>query len=64
MYINDVSDLEEIDKYLNTKLLAITDQRLLRRLNKFSFVEGFKRKVFRSFSTADLKNITRGWKDA
>lgn len=64
MYINDVSDLEEIDEYLKTKLLAITDQRLLRRLNKFSFVEGFENKVFRSFSTADLKNITRGWKDA
>lgn len=64
MYINDISDLEEIDKYLRNKLLAITDQRLHRRLNKFSFVEGFENKVFRSFTTADLKNITRGWKDA
>ncbi|WP_417227903.1 antiviral reverse transcriptase Drt3a [Amphritea sp.] len=64
MYINDISDLEEIDKYLKNKLLAITDQRLRRRLDKFSFIEGFKNKVFRSFTTADLKNITRGWKDA
>lgn len=64
MYINDISDLEEIDKYLRSKLLVITDQRLHRRLNKFSFVEGFENKVFRSFTTADLKNITRGWKDA
>lgn len=64
MYINDISDLEEIDKYLRNKFLAITDQRLHRRLNKFSFVEGFENKVFRSFTTADLKNITRGWKDA
>lgn len=64
MYINDISDLEEIDNFLKAKLLAITDQRLIRRLNKFSFVEGFEKKVFRSFTTTDLKNVTRGWKDA
>ncbi|WP_429074055.1 antiviral reverse transcriptase Drt3a [Aeromonas hydrophila] len=64
MHLSDISDLEEVDKFLKAKLPVITDQRLLRRLNKFSFVEGFKNKVFRGFTTADLKNITRGWKDA
>ncbi|EGQ8145997.1 maturase, partial [Vibrio parahaemolyticus] len=52
------------DNFLKAKLLAITDQRLIRRLNKFSFVEGVEKKVFRSFTTTDLKNVTRGWKDA
>ncbi|HDZ07862.1 antiviral reverse transcriptase Drt3a [Pseudohongiella sp.] len=64
MYINDVSDLEEIDLYFRSKSIAVTDPRLLKRLTKFSFVKGFRSKIFRSFTTSELKNITRGWKDA
>jgi hypothetical protein len=64
MHINDDIDLKEIDVYFKSKLLTVTDLRLLRRLNNFSFVEGFDKKIFRSFTTADLKDITKGWKDA
>lgn len=64
MHVNKLSDLEDIDSYLESKLFSIVDPRLLRRLKKFSFVEGFNKKVFRNFTTTDLKNITKGWKDA
>lgn len=63
MHINCTADLVKIDQYFNKKLQEIEDERLRRRLYKFSFVEGFEKKVFRSFTTTELKNITRGWKD-
>ena len=64
MHINDISDLEEIDLYLQSKFILISDPSLTRRIRKFSFVEGYERKIFRNFTAAGLKEITRGWKDA
>lgn len=64
MYINDITDLKNIDRYLTTKISTISDHRLHRRLSKLSFEEGFKKIYFRKFTAAEFEEITKGWKDA
>lgn len=50
-----------IDSMLVKRINSLTDITLKRRLSKLSFEEGFYKKVFRSFSTMELRAITAAW---
>lgn len=53
------SDLVELDKYLKTKILALptsTNNKLIDKLKKLSFVEGFEKKTIVRFNTDSFKN--------
>lgn len=52
-------DLVELDKYLKTKILALptsTNNKLIDKLKKLSFVEGFEKKTIVRFNTDSFKN--------
>ena len=61
-YINNYDQLHGLDQFFKSRVNRIPDERLRRKLLKLSFFDGFKDKVFRNFSTKELKNISKVWK--
>jgi len=62
--LTDISDLDVLDNYLNTKKNAmIKTPNLRQRLDKLTFREGFEQKRFSLFSTVELSKITKVWKN-
>lgn len=61
-YITDTHCLRGLDFYLNMKINQLTSQTLQKKLQKFSFKEGFEQKIFRYFLPCELSEITRVWK--
>ncbi|EIK4809220.1 RNA-directed DNA polymerase [Vibrio parahaemolyticus] len=62
-FINDTSDLNGLDNYLNHKINGLQDHKLQKRISKLSFQKGFQDRVFRKFSIQDLSNISKVWKN-
>lgn len=60
-FINDTSDLRDLDKFLTYKIDCISNPRHKNRLKKLSFVQGFDNRVFRKFNIKDLNLISKGW---
>lgn len=57
------SDLQDIDTYLDGQISEIVKSPALKiRLKKFRFAEGFQRKRYSSFATAELSQIINAWK--
>ena len=60
--LTNVSDLEDIDRYLEGQINNIVRSPALKiRLNKFRFVEGFQSKRYSPFSTGELSQIINAW---
>ena len=59
----DAQILTSLDSYLQYKIRSLHNSSLKKRLSKFSFVEGFDKKIFRNFTAKDLGHITSVWKD-
>lgn len=60
-FITDTSDLNGLDSYLSHKASGLQDQKLRKRISKFSFKEGFENKIFRKFTFKDFSEISKGW---
>ncbi len=63
-YITDTAQLKGLDNLYQSKINAITDPRLKRKLLKQSFEKGFDKKIFRSFNAKQLSEISQGWNHA
>lgn len=53
------SDLIDLDEYLKAKIIALpvsTNNKLINKLNKHSFIDGFKKKTIVRFNTDSFKN--------
>lgn len=53
------SDLIDLDEYLKAKIIALpgsTNNKLIDKLNKYSFIDGFKKKTIVRFNTDSFKN--------
>jgi hypothetical protein len=61
--VDDPENLKTIDGYLNKKIRLIKDDFLKNKLSKFSFFSGFDKKVFSVFSSKELSEIKKAWKD-
>lgn len=60
-FITDLSDLAGLDSYLLNKINALQDQKIKKRISRFSFKKGFEDKVFRKFSFIEFSDISKGW---
>jgi len=61
--LTNISDLENVDKYLEDQIRKlIRPPALRRRLEKFKFCDGFQRKRYSPFATAELSAIINVWK--
>lgn len=61
--LTSISDLEDIDRYLESQISKmITLPVLKRRLEKFRFAEGFRTKRYSPFTTGELSEIIDAWK--
>ena len=60
-FINDTKQLAGLDHFLKHQIGTLVDERLKRRLSRFSFELGFKNKVFRNFDPKTLSEMSRGW---
>lgn len=60
--LTDLSGLKALDSYLTSKIASVTHPKLKVTLSKFSFVEGFEKRLFYKFSANDLKEIVEVWK--
>lgn len=61
--LTSVSDLQEIDTYLDGQIGRIVQSPALKlRLKKFRFVEGFQMKRYSPFATGELSEIINAWK--
>jgi Reverse transcriptase (RNA-dependent DNA polymerase) len=58
----DSDSLVKLDNYLRSKVNAINECWLKRRLKKISFKDGFMQRSFARFSTKQLAEIVRVWK--
>ncbi|MDF6576513.1 reverse transcriptase, partial [Escherichia coli] len=57
----DLSDLNGLDSYLANKINGLQDQKLKKRISRFSFSKGFEDKIFRKFSFIEFSDISKGW---
>ena len=62
--LTELSDLENLDKHLASKLSRLTNLRLKKRLLKYSFKQGFETRKYHKFSAHDLCKIVEVWKNA
>ena len=62
-HITDTSQLLALDSYLTYKVSGESFQKLRKRILKYSFKNGYENRIFRSFSTGELKAISKAWKD-
>ena len=62
--LTNLSYLRAMDCYLKYKISSLGNQRAKKRLEKLSFVTGFKDKTFHKFSRTDIGSITKVWKYA
>jgi hypothetical protein len=60
-FITDLSDLNGLDSYLSNKINGLQDQKLKKRISRFSFNKGFEDKIFRKFSFIEFRDISKGW---
>ncbi len=60
-FITDLSDLNGLDSYLANKINGLQDQKLKKRISRFSFSKGFEDKIFRKFSFIEFSDISKGW---
>ncbi len=60
-FITDLSDLNRLDSYLVSKINGLQDQKLKKRISRFSFSKGFEDKIFRKFSFIEFSDISKGW---
>lgn len=61
--LTDVSDLKGIDKYLEHRIEKVIKATSLKlRLKRLKFAEGFERKRYSPFTTAELSEIIKPWK--
>lgn len=60
-FITDLSDLNGLDSYLSNKINGLQNQKLKKRIGRFSFSKGFEDKIFRKFSFIEFSDISKGW---
>lgn len=62
--INDKQSLVALDNYKNDYAGKLADQRLVDQIRALSFVEGFEKKTFHSFTLKAISEIVEVWKNA
>lgn len=62
-FVTDSSDLVGLDSYLKSKLKTVKDIKLINKINKLSFEKGFNERIFRNFTTKELSEISKVWKN-
>lgn len=62
--LNTVKDLDDLDAYLQTKIVSLPPGRLKNRLASQSFKYGFETKRYSKFSARNLFEIVEVWKNA
>jgi hypothetical protein len=60
--VTDVSDFITLDAILKSRVNAIKRPTLRKRLEPYSFTDGFTHRRYHSFSTTELVNIVEAWK--
>lgn len=60
--INHLKDLEFLDNCLKSQIGTLASDSLKKRLEKYSFIEGFERKKFTPFKIRELTDIVKLWK--
>ncbi|WP_296258600.1 MULTISPECIES: antiviral reverse transcriptase Drt3a [unclassified Pseudomonas] len=60
-FINDTKQLVGLDHFLKHQIGMLDDERLKRRLSRYSFELGFNNKIFREFDPKTLSEMSRGW---
>ncbi len=62
--LTEIDDLISLDDYLRTETNKIIPlERLKKRLQKYTFKEGFEKKRFSPFTTNELQNIVKIWNE-
>ncbi len=54
--------LKKLDSHLTSNIHTISNATLRARLSRFSFLEGFRQRIYQKFSTKQLVRIVRAWK--
>lgn len=62
-FVTDSSSLAGLDHYLKSKLKTVKDTKLINKINKLSFGKGFDERIFRNFTTKELSEISKVWKN-
>lgn len=60
--LSELDDLDHLDTYLATKIVALGSARLQARLSQHSFRKGFETRKYHKFSARDLSQIVEVWK--
>lgn len=55
-------DLDDLDNFLQRKVEKLDDNHLKDKLKSYSFLAGFKNKIFNRYTTSKLAKIVRVWK--
>lgn len=61
--LDDSSSFVGIDAFLTNKITNISEPKLASKLKKFTFQDGFNKKIFYDFSLEILHKITKIWKE-
>lgn len=61
-FITDTRQISGLDRFYKSKITGIFSPSLKRKLSKLSFEKGFEEKLFRSFESKQLSQLSRGWK--
>lgn len=62
--LTNPDDLTYLDDYLNTKIATLESSRLKNRISRYSFVDGFRQRIYYKFSAQELSQIVEAWKHA
>lgn len=63
LFLNNLNGLDYLDVFLKSKINDIENTKLKKSLCNISFKDGFKKRLFRKYSTAQFIKITKIWRD-
>lgn len=62
--VNCLDSFQELDLYLQSKLILVASQSLRGKLSQLTFTDGFSDRRFHKFKARELQRIVQVWKDA